>query len=255
MFLGPLTSAIAYRRHPPERRRRRNRSSRTDHSAEVPGPQRLLSRRSRRWPFRSTLRCWSSRRRAQAKNQPGESKALFFNDRVALGCPRRRGPRWRPTTRGRIVFYELDQRQPWPAGRKPPQFRRVSHVLVATWPRHPACQLQFQHDGACRFGVARSVMIPPHPCPAGRLVRHRQQRQGDAPRGGWLPSPARPASAIIEGSSARRLPAMRATFRAAGVLAPDAHDEPAHPHRVGGAPRPDAASTVRAFPGEVDRIA
>ena len=130
-----------------------------------------------------------SRTSLQAKRiNQANPRALFFNDRVALGWVRD-GEVIEVAAHDAktgIVFYELDQKPAEPGS--PPQFRRDfkclgCHMVGRHAGRAGAAELQ--HDDAARRRV-RQVGDdgPPHAARGTlrRLVRDRQQRHGAAPR-------------------------------------------------------------------------
>ena len=200
-----------------------------------------------------------SRTSLQAKRiNQANPRALFFNDRVALGWVRdgevievaahdaRQG----------MVFYELDQKPPADASTEQPQFRRDFKCLGC----HMAGDtlgvpglLMFSTTSPPGGGFARSVMMD-HRMRSTRATGRwfvtgssgaatiRQRSGGDC-----RPGAAR--GAIGRGAvRPRRLPRdVERHRRPASAVAPGPHDEPADPHRLGGARRRIRRCTRRSW--------
>ena len=178
---------------------------------------------------------------------PANPRALFFNDRVALGWVRDGDVievAAHDATQG-TVFYTLEQKPPAATAGEPPQFRRAFVCL--------GC-----HITGDTFGVPGLLMFSATESGPGSLIRAVTMDHSTplaARWGGWLVTGSAGGAAHLGNAvpaldpAHRRGPALggrpvRARWlplgderhrRAAGVLAPDADDESADAHRVGSA--------------------
>ena len=186
---------------------------------------------------------------------PGNPRALFFNDRVVLGYVRNGEileVAAQDATEG-IVFYTLEQK----TGRRAAVSTRHHLPRLSSECRHAgrAGPADVQHDaGLRRAAVTVRHHGSPHAAQGtlGRLVRHGQQRRGRAHRQQRARArrPAEPRARLGERTlRAGRLPRHDERHRRAdGVLASDLHDQPDDARGVGSARRAIRGCTRRLSP-------